>query len=117
MYTGDVAGTNNAIIYFMTSLVKNNIDKIADVCKKHNVESLYLFGSAARESDFTSNSDVDFLVNFKESPMSSDEEIFKKVTNYENFSNALETILDRKIDLLQEGNIRNKFLRYIINKE
>ena len=90
---------------------------MADVCKKHDVESLYLFGSAARETDFTPNSDVDFLVNFKELSSSSDEDIFRKVTNYENFSTALESILNRKIDLLQEGNIRNRFLRYFINKE
>jgi len=101
----------------MTSLIKNNIDKIVDACKKHNVASLYLFGSAARESDFTSNSDIDFLVNFKGSPLLSNEEIFKKVANYEKFSIALETILNRKIDLLQEGNIRNRFLKYFINKE
>jgi uncharacterized protein len=101
----------------MTSLVQNNIDKIADACRRHNVESLYLFGSAARENDFTEKSDIDLLVNFKEQPLKSNEDVFRKVNNYENLSNTLEAIFSRKIDLIQEGNIKNRFLRYFINKE
>ncbi len=101
----------------MMSLIKNNLDKITDACKKHNVESLYLFGSAVRETDFTEESDVDFLVNFKDSLSLSNEDIFKRVANYEDLSSTLENILNRKVDLLQERNIRNRFLRYFINKE
>ena len=101
----------------MTNLIKNNIDKIADACEKYNVKSLYLFGSAARGNDFTEKSDIDLLVNFKELPVVSDEDVFRKVTNYESLFSTLESILNRKIDLVQEGNIRNRFLRYFINKE
>ena len=34
------------------------------MCMNHNVEKLYLFGSATTE-DFSENSDIDFLVKFK----------------------------------------------------
>ncbi len=40
------------------------LDGIARLCEKHGVEELSVFGSILRE-DFTSDSDVDFLVVFK----------------------------------------------------
>lgn len=101
----------------MISLIKNNADKIIEACKKHHVKSLYLFGSAARETDFNEKSDIDFLVNFEPLPLITDEDVFRKVSNVEELSNNLESITKRKIDLIQEGNIRNRFLRYFINKE
>ena len=39
-------------------------DKIADFCRKNHIYKLALFGSALRE-DFTSDSDVDVLVEFQ----------------------------------------------------
>ncbi len=37
----------------MIPIVKDNIDAIINVCKTHHLKSLYLFGSAALENDFT----------------------------------------------------------------
>jgi hypothetical protein len=37
----------------MIPIVKENIDAIINVCKTHHLKSLYLFGSAALENDFT----------------------------------------------------------------
>lgn len=45
------------------TLAKINSTIIAEVCKKNNIYSLGLFGSYAH-GDFTSQSDVDFLVRF-----------------------------------------------------
>lgn len=101
----------------MISIVKNNIDEIIEACQKHHVKSLYLFGSAVRETDFNETSDIDFLVDFEPLPVVTDEDVFKKVSNSEGLGYKLETITKRKVDLIQESNIRNKFLRYFINKE
>jgi uncharacterized protein len=101
----------------MAPEVKNNIDKITDACKKHHVKSLYLFGSAARVNDFTENSDIDFLVNFEPVHGNSDTDIFLMANNYQSLVQKLQSITNRKIDLLQEKNIRNKYLKYFINKE
>jgi len=38
-------------------------EKLADFCRRHRIRKLALFGSALRD-DFTSNSDVDVLVEF-----------------------------------------------------
>jgi predicted nucleotidyltransferase len=100
----------------MVDTVKNNLDKILDACKKHHVQSLYLFGSAARTNDFTEKSDLDFLVHYS-LPTTSNEEVFFKVTNEENLQKKLEEITKRKVDLVQDQNIRNKYLRYFINKD
>ena len=39
---------------------------MANLCKKHKVKKLYLFGSATSEN-FTENSDIDFALNEIES--------------------------------------------------
>ena len=39
-------------------------DAIAQFCQRHHIEKLSLFGSVLRD-DFTSDSDVDFLVEFE----------------------------------------------------
>jgi hypothetical protein len=40
------------------------IAEIADICRRHQVQELSLFGSAAR-GDMRPDSDVDFLVDFQ----------------------------------------------------
>lgn len=101
----------------MVELVKNNLDKIIGVCKEHHVKSLYLFGSGARGDDFTENSDLDFLVDFAECNHKSNEEVLAFVHNLDKLKIELQKITNRKVDLIQERNIRNKYLRYFINKD
>ena len=101
----------------MTAIVKNNLEAIKYLCKKYHVNSLYLFGSAAREKDFTQNSDIDLLVTFKSLPSNTNEDIIYKVDNYDKLHKSLEETIKRKIDLVQEGSVKNKFLKYFINKE
>ena len=95
----------------MIDFVKNNLDR-----KEHHVKSLYLFGSAARKNDFTEKSDIDFLVQYSLS-VNSDEELFFKISNGECLHKKLQSIVKRKVDLVQDQNIRNKYLRYFINKD
>lgn len=44
--------------------IDKNIKRVETLCRKHNVEKLYLFGSATNEN-FTDKSDIDFLVSFE----------------------------------------------------
>jgi predicted nucleotidyltransferase len=50
----------------MTEIMNSKIpkDKIEKFCKKHHIRKLSLFGSALRD-DFTPESDLDILVEFK----------------------------------------------------
>ncbi len=101
----------------MVDIVKNNLNKIIDACKKHHVRTLYVFGSASRNTDFKDKSDIDFLVEFDYTEPTNNENVYERVENLEKLELLLKNITNREIDLVQEKNIRNKFLKYFINKD
>lgn len=52
----------------MNALVESRIARVGEICRRHGVERLDLFGSAAKDRDgfFDPNeSDVDFVVSFE----------------------------------------------------
>ena len=97
----------------MIPVVKNNLDKIIDTCQKMQVKSLYLFGSAAREDGFTKESDLDFLFQFK---LNNSE---MPVADYDYFDLlfSLEEITGKKVDLVAEEKVINKYFMERVNKE
>jgi predicted nucleotidyltransferase len=101
----------------MVGIVQANFLLIIDACKMYHVKSLYLFGSALRAIDFGEKSDIDFLVEFNYADPTNNENVFEGVENLQAFELALKNITERKIDLIQEIYIRNKYLKYFINKE
>ena len=101
----------------MIDLIQNNINAISDACKKHHVKQLFVFGSAVRDNDFTSESDIDVLVNFESLPVETNEQLFYVIENRDKLQEQLKKTLDREIDLVEERKISNKYLRYFINKE
>ena len=48
----------------VNSKIQLHDEKIAEFCKRHHIRKLSLFGSALRD-DFSSESDIDFLVEFE----------------------------------------------------
>lgn len=96
----------------MVEIVKNNLDEIIDACKKHQIKSLYLIGSAARGNDFTSKSDIDFLFEFEK-----DQKAGLFANNYFDLLFKLETITGKKVDLIAAERIRNKYFLQSINKD
>jgi uncharacterized protein len=89
----------------MYSLIENNLNEIVALCKKHNVKSISLFGSAAKNT-MNHKSDIDFLVNFSE-----DINLLDYADNYFSFLDALKQILDKEIDLITEKSIKNPILK------
>ncbi len=55
----------------MTGLIKAKKPELTDLCERHRVERLDLFGSALQADFDSTRSDLDFLVEF--SPMSPQE--------------------------------------------
>lgn len=83
-------------------------DELVELCKKHQIEKLYVFGSAT-EDRFTDESDFDFLIRFKDIP-------FNQYTDhYFELHEDLEDLLGRKIDLLTEKSIRNRYFKEKVN--
>lgn len=70
----------------MNILLKKNIDKIREYCRKHDVETLYAFGSVMTDN-FSDNSDIDLLVKFREIPFEKyADNYFELHEIFENFS-------------------------------
>lgn len=95
----------------MVEAVRSNLDKIIEVCRQMQVKSLYLFGSGAREEDYTVSSDLDFLIRFDYGIDG------MPVGGYDYFDLLfkLEEITGRQVDLVAEERIRNKyFLKSIL---
>ena len=88
-----------------------NIDKekISELCQKHKVTKLYLFGSFAMNTA-TEESDIDFLVTF------GNVDLYNYFDNYLDFKEKLEQIYERKVDLVEEQTIKNPFLMHSINQ-
>jgi predicted nucleotidyltransferase len=89
----------------MIELIKDKQQEIIAACKKHHVEALSLFGSAA-SNRFGDDSDIDFLVQF-----SKDLEVIQYADNYFLLLDALQSILNKKVDLVSNKSIKNPVLR------
>ncbi|HEX8278918.1 MAG TPA: nucleotidyltransferase domain-containing protein [Segetibacter sp.] len=97
----------------MAPLIEKNKYKIISTCLKHNLKYLYLFGSAARETDFTTESDIDFLYAFDKEKIQFD----NYADNYFAFRFTVEDLLKRNIDLVPEERLTNPYLIKSINRD
>lgn len=95
----------------MHPLIYQHNSAIAEVCRRYQVRSLDVFGSAARGADFdTDSSDADFLVEFlstMEGP---------SISVFFNLQSELSRILGRPVDLVEESAVRNPFVKAQINQ-
>lgn len=92
-------------------LIELNLQRIIDLCRRHKVRSLAVFGSILTDR-FNDQSDVDLLVDFE--PIDPDKEDY--VRNYFDLRDALESLFSRKVDLIEEKALRNKFFIANINR-
>ena len=97
----------------MVEVVENNIPAIIELCKKHNLKSLYLFGSATDSKYFNEKSDVDFLYEYDKPKIAE----LDYADNYFDFLFSLQSILNRNIDLMPNEKLKNPYLSSQINSE
>lgn len=84
----------------MHAFIAAKREQLIELCHRFGVTRLEVFGSAARALDFDpGRSDIDFLVEF--APNSSDLRVFLE------FSDALETLLGRPIDLVARSAVES----------
>ena len=81
-------------------LIEENINHVIELCNKHEVKELYVFGSILSD-DFNNLSDIDFLVQFGEVPL------FEYFDNYMSLKESLELLFKRQIDLVEIQTIKN----------
>ena len=89
-------------------IIDKNIEIIKDLCKKHKVKRLFVCGSVLT-GRYKKNSDIDLLVDFR------DVDLYEYAENYFNLKKALENLLKRDVDLLEDKAIKNPYLRQSID--
>jgi len=94
----------------MNAILDHHRPEISALCRRFHVRRLDLFGSAARETDFTDQSDVDFLVDYEpsHSPPS--------LSDFFELRDALSSLLGRRVDLTMATALRNPHLRTAIER-
>jgi uncharacterized protein len=77
---------------------------LRDLCEQNKVKTLYVFGSVLTDR-FTDSSDIDLVVDIDSN------DPFDYADKYFNFKFALQDLLKRPIDLLENKAIKNPFIR------
>lgn len=93
-------------------LIEINLQRIIDLCRKHKVKTLAVFGSILTER-FNDDSDVDLLVDFE--PV--DLDTFDYVGNYFDLRDSLERLFNRTVDLIEYGNNLNPIFKASVDKK
>ena len=95
----------------MHPTIADKKERLAELCRRYDVVRLEVFGSAARGTDFNPDtSDADFLVEFDpDSDLPPFEQFFGLV-------DALSDVLGRPVDLVENHEFRNPYLRASINE-
>jgi uncharacterized protein len=95
----------------MHTEIEKHRGTLTALCHRYGVLRLEVFGSAARGADFDpAKSDADFLVEFdKASGLSA-------LDQFLGFSEALERLLGRPVDLVEASAVRNPYVRATINR-
>jgi hypothetical protein len=90
------------------NLIERDIDNIRDLCDKHKAGRLFAFGSVLTKR-FQSNSDIDLVVDFV------GVDLYEYADNYFDLKYSLEVLFKRNVDLLEDKDINNPYLRQSID--
>ncbi len=96
-----------SLIYQIMTLIDKHNSAIQKLCARHQVKKLYAFGSVLTNS-FGDQSDVDLLVEFY--PL----DVTNYSDNYFKLKFALEDMLQRPIDLIEQKALNNPFFKQAI---
>jgi hypothetical protein len=82
---------------------------LQNLCQQNKVKSLYVFGSVLTDK-FNEKSDIDLIVDIDTN------DPFEYADNYFNLKFALQEILNRRIDLLENKSLKNPIIRENIDR-
>jgi len=88
----------------VVSVLESEREAIAKLCARYGVARLEVFGSALRDDFRRDKSDLDLLVEF--APM----EPYARVDAYFGMLDELRALLNREIDLVMVGAVKNPYL-------
>jgi hypothetical protein len=89
----------------MNHIIRQNLNEIIRICTHRKVRRLAVFGSATDNRFDQNTSDLDLLVEFEKMQPSEHAE------QYFGLAEDLERLLNRPVDLVEPGPIRNPYFR------
>lgn len=92
----------------MIELVQDNLDAIAQLCVRHRVARLEIFGSAVTGDFEPGRSDLDFLVEFLPGERGGLNDVYFKLRT------GLQQLFDRPVDLVERGCVHNAVVAAMI---
>ena len=95
----------------MQPFITQNLDAIIELCRKHCVARLAVFGSSVRDDFDPQHSDVDLLVAFQQI----DELAY--ADNFFALLHSLDDLFARKVDLVTDKYVLNPYLRKTIEAD
>ena len=98
----------------MVELIRKNMAQIQQLCQKHRIAKLWLFGSALKEEAFRADSDIDFLFTWDDGGSYNYD--FPYVDAFLDLKRDLENLLKRKVDLLGYKKFRNPYFRQSVEE-
>jgi uncharacterized protein len=94
----------------MNELIVKQLDTLRQIARRHKVHRLDLIGSATRADFSSSNSDLDFVVEFD------DLQTHDASDRYFGLLHDLEDLFQRQIDLISYPAIRNPFFKQVVDQ-
>ena len=94
----------------MYDTIEERIGGLPEVCTKHRVRSLALFGSVLSDRFDPTESDVDVLVEFGEMPIS------KRAHHYFGLQEDLEQLFGFPVDIVEPSALDNPYLKKSIEQ-
>jgi predicted nucleotidyltransferase len=94
----------------MIGIIEQNMEKLADLCRRHHVAVLDVFGSAASGEFDEQRSDIDLLVEFDETLTTN------RFDNFFELLEELKQLFNRPIDLVEPGGLRNPYFIDSVNR-
>jgi predicted nucleotidyltransferase len=92
------------------ALLEHHREQLAELCQRYHVARLEVFGSAAEGEADADARDIDLLVEFAEAPD------MGPAAQYFGLLAELEALLNRPVDLVFAGAIRNPYFILEVNR-
>ena len=94
----------------MKDIIKNKYNDLVSICKDLKIKRMYIFGSVSTET-FNEDNDIDFLISFQDSISIKD-----YTDNFFTLHYKLKELFHRKIDVITERSLSNKYFVDSVNQ-
>jgi predicted nucleotidyltransferase len=110
-FNQDVSYIDLTMFYSINTVINPYEHMLAELCEQYRIAKLYVFGSVVNGKFDKTTSDIDFLAQFKEREPTPD-----YADRFMGFERALQTLLNRPVDLLTVEGLKRPGLRKTVEQ-